>query len=99
MTPVTWTYPPEFLRTLEAVGIRPTARAAPALVRDAFNDMYRMELRRLRDRRRAGEVMADYLQRVVALRKKYWMLTLPLGAWEEICSMPQAGEGTVMDHE
>jgi hypothetical protein len=61
------------------------------VVRDALNDLYRFELRRMRDRLRAGEMeKPEYLDRVVALRKKYWPLTLPLWAWERIC----AGEGS-----
>jgi hypothetical protein len=40
----------------------------------------------MRDRLRAGGIeKADYLDRVVALRRKYWPLTLPLAAWERIC--------------
>jgi hypothetical protein len=40
----------------------------------------------MRDELRAGAIeKAAYLDRVVALRKKYWPLTLPLDAWERIC--------------
>jgi hypothetical protein len=55
-------------------------------VRAALNDLYRYELRRMRDRLRAGEIVRlEYLDRVIALRKKYWPLTLQLPAWEKIC--------------
>ena len=81
-----WTYPDELGEALITLGLRPSAMTPPAIVRDALNDLYRFELRRMRDRLRAGEIAkADYLDRVVALRKKYWPLTLPLQAWEKIC--------------
>jgi hypothetical protein len=55
------------------------------LVRAAVDDLYKYELRRLRDRHRAGEVArASFAGEVVSLRKKYWILTLPAGAWERI---------------
>jgi hypothetical protein len=69
------------------MGLAPTADTPPALVRDAVNDLYRFELRRLRDRLRAGAIVrADYPDKVIALRRRYWVLTLPLPAWERICT-------------
>lgn len=81
-----WTYPDELRAALGNLGLAPTPATPPATVRDALNDLYRYELRRLRDRLRAGVVVkADYLDLVVALRKKYWPLTMPLDAWEKLC--------------
>jgi hypothetical protein len=34
---------------------------------------------------------AEYLDRVVSLRRKYWPLTLPLPAWERICVTNSGG--------
>ena len=86
MTVRRWSYPPEFRAPLLAMGLDPRVDTPPALVRDAVNDLYRFELRRLRDRLRAGqEAKASYLDRVVALRKKYWLLTFQPDAWETIC--------------
>jgi hypothetical protein len=86
MTDGPWAYPDEFRQTLGDLGLAPTPATPPAIVRDALNDLYRYELRRMRDRLIAGDFeKAEYLERVVALRKKYWPLTLPLGAWEKIC--------------
>jgi hypothetical protein len=86
MSPDRWTYPDELGEALLALGIRPLESTPPAVVRDALNDLYRFELRRMRDRLRAGQIeKPDYLDRVVAVRKKYWPLTLPLAAWERIC--------------
>jgi hypothetical protein len=82
----TWTYPPEFLEALLGFGLAPTPDTRPVFVRDAVNDLYRYELRRVRDRHRAGDIAkVDYLDVVVALRRKYWLLTLPAAAWERIC--------------
>jgi N-carbamoylputrescine amidase len=55
-------------------------------VREFVNDLYRYELRRLRDSYRGSALdKAEYHARVVALRKHYWVLTLPPKAWGEIC--------------
>lgn len=81
-----WTYPSEFLDALATLGLAPTAATPPAIVRDALNDLYRYELRRMRDQLRLGRIpKAAYLDLVVALRKKYWPLTFSLEAWERIC--------------
>jgi hypothetical protein len=81
-----WTYPPDFVEALLPFGLSPRATTPPALVRDALNDLYRYELRRMRDRLRAGDIeKSAYLDLVVATRKRYWPLTLPLWAWEKIC--------------
>jgi len=82
-----WSYPPDLVEALLALGLCPAHSTAPAVVRDALNDLYRFELRRLRDRLRAGEVpKGDYIDRVMALRRKYWPLSLQLPAWERICA-------------
>ena len=84
---MSWTYPPELLAALAAMGFAPTDHTPPALTRGAVDELYKYELRRLRDHLRSGEVdRSDYLARVIALRKKYWVLTLPLPAWEKICA-------------
>jgi hypothetical protein len=89
MSPEGWTYPDELAEVLLTLGLRPHASTPPRVVRDALNDLYRFELRRMRDRLRAGGMeKAEYLDRVVSLRKKYWPLTLPLPAWERICMTP-----------
>jgi len=81
-----FSYPPDLLESLASLGLAPTPGTAPSTVRDALNDLYRYELRAMRDRLRAGEFEKSvYLQMVVALRKKYWPLTLPLPAWDRIC--------------
>jgi len=84
---MSWTYPPELLAGLAPLGIAPTDRTPPRLARDAVDELYKYELRRLRGQLRSGDVeRSNYLARVIALRKKYWVLTLPLPAWERICA-------------
>jgi hypothetical protein len=81
-----WTYPPEFIEALAGHGLSPRADTTPALLRGALNDLYRYEIRRLRSRLLVGEFeRPQYLDLVVHLRKKYWLLTLQLPAWEKIC--------------
>jgi hypothetical protein len=82
-----WVYPPELLAALASLGLAPNEQTPPAFARETVDELYKYELRRLRNRLRAGEVdRSDYLARVIALRKKYWVLTLPLPAWEKICA-------------
>lgn len=86
MTPGPWRYPDEFRAALALFGLAPVDETQPSLVRDQLNDLYRFELRRLRSRLLAGSVARpQYLELVIALRKRYWPLTLPLPAWEKIC--------------
>jgi hypothetical protein len=87
MTDERWSYPPELLEALAAFGLRPQPDTPPRFTRDALSDLYRYEIRRLRERLLAGEVRrADYRGHVIALRKKYWPLTLTPEAWEKVCS-------------
>jgi hypothetical protein len=91
MTERRWQYPRELGDALALFGLAPRPSTPPSVVRDQLNDLYRFELRRMRDRLRAGAIpKPDYLERVVALRKHYWPLTLPLLAWERICAGPES---------
>jgi len=86
MTGSVWNYPDELLLALGAFGLAPGRETPPSVVRDALNDLYRYELRRMRDALLAGRIAKpDYLDHVIALRKKYWPLTLPLAGWERLC--------------
>ena len=70
-------YRSDVLGKLEAHGIRPRSTTSPELVREFVNDLYRYEIRRLRDRLRRGEFPKDtYFDRVVSLRNKYSVLAL-----------------------
>jgi hypothetical protein len=40
---------------------------------------------------------ADYVDHVIGLRKKYWLLTLTDSAWEKICSSGGGQHATGVD--
>jgi hypothetical protein len=84
-----WTYPPEFLETLARLGLAPRADTPPTVVRRAVDELYKHELKQLRDRYLRGETArSDLAGQVIGLRKKYWLLTLSDQAWERICRAP-----------
>ena len=73
---------PEVLEALAAHGLRPRADTPVALLREQINDLYRFEIRRLRDRCRAGEFTTRELPaRVIELRKRYMLLSIPIERW------------------
>ncbi len=75
-------YRPAVVEALAAHGVRPTPETTPALVHEFVNDLYRFELRRLRDRQVRGEIpRAEYARHVVALRKQYLLVSVPLRHW------------------
>ena len=81
-----WSYPAELADALLAFGIAPGPETPPRMTRDLLSDLYRFEIRRLRDRLLAGDFpKADYSARVIGLRKKYWPLSLTPEQWEKIC--------------
>ena len=85
---MTWSYPPELADALLRLGLAPQPHTPPRLVRAALNDLYRYEIRRLRDVFRAGgSVKPNYIDRVIDLRKKYWPLSMQVDVWEEICQL------------
>jgi hypothetical protein len=70
-------YRRDVLARLETHGIRPRPTTPPDLVRAFVNDLYRYEIRALRDRLLRGEFpKASYYDRVVTLRNKYSVLAL-----------------------
>lgn len=72
------------LDALAALGLAPRDDTPPELLREQLNDLYRFELRRLRDRHRAGRISKpDYIPHVLELRKKYWMLSVRLDKWKD----------------
>jgi hypothetical protein len=75
-------YDPELLEALSALGIVPQPHTTPEQAKDAAMDLYRYELRRLRDRLLKREIpKAGYSDRVIELRRRYWMLSVPLHQW------------------
>jgi len=77
-------YRPEVLEALLNHGVRPTSSTPPALVHEFVSDLYRFELRRLRDQLVRREIpKAGYYDRVVALRRKYPLVSLKPELWAE----------------
>ena len=75
-------YRPHVLQALAAHGLRPGAETPPALLRQQIHDVYLFEIRKLRDRCRAGEFPRRELAgHVVELRKRYLLLSLPEDEW------------------
>jgi hypothetical protein len=74
---VTYRYRADVLEQLCDHGIHPTAMTKPELVHEFISDLYRFELRRLRDRLLRKEIpKAGYYDRVVDLRRKYPLVSL-----------------------
>jgi hypothetical protein len=77
-------YRPEVVEELERHGLRPRPETTPARLREQINDLYRIEIRKLRDRCRAGEFSTRELpDRVRELRKRYVLLSIPVHLWTE----------------
>jgi hypothetical protein len=73
---------PEILDALAGHGLRPRPDTPLALLREQISDLYRIEIRKLRDRCRAGEFPAGELaSHVVELRKRYLLLSIPVERW------------------
>jgi hypothetical protein len=76
------TYRTAVLEELLRHGVRPTNRTSPRLVKAYLNDLYRFEIRRLRDRLLRGEFpRSSYASHVVDLRKRYPLLSLDVASW------------------
>ena len=79
-----FTYRPDVLRQLERHGVRPAPDTPPELVRAYVRELYKYEIRRLRERLLAGRVeRRNYSAEVVELRKRYWVLSVPTALWAE----------------
>jgi hypothetical protein len=75
-------YAPAILSALATHGLAPRPDTPPRFLRDAVNDLYRYEIRRLRDRCRRGEFpSSDLAAQVVQLRRRYLLLSTPLERW------------------
>ena len=60
----------------------PLPETRPEVVHEFVNDLYRFELRRLRERLVRGDIpKASYASHVVRLRKKYILVSVPLRLW------------------
>ena len=79
---MTYDYRAQVLVELQTHGIRPKLTTPPTLVHEFVSDLYRYELRRLRDRQIRGEIpKRDYSRHVVELRRKYLLMSVPVRLW------------------
>ena len=77
-----YTYRPRVLDELARHGLRPLPDSDPQQLRDAVRDLYKYEIKRLRAELLAGRFPKnDYAARVVALRERYPILSLPTELW------------------
>ena len=75
-------YREDVLDQLAAHGVKPTPVTSPDLVHDFLNDLYRYELRRLRDQLLRREIMKmNYRDRVIEVRRRYSLLSLKAWQW------------------
>jgi hypothetical protein len=81
---VEYRYKADVLEQLARHGVKPRPTTSPELLRDFVNDLYRFELRRLRDRLIRREIAKpDYYAHVVEVRNRYRLLSLKLWQWME----------------
>ncbi len=74
---MTYRYRPDVLRALLVHGVRPTPHTDPERVRAYVRDLYKYEIRRLRERYLRQEFgKAEYHRLVDALRRRYPVLAL-----------------------
>ena len=84
MTDLHYRYRPDVLEQLWRHGVQPRVTTPPELVHEFVSDLYRFELRRLRDRLVGGQIpKAGYYDRVVALRLRYPLVSLKPRQWLE----------------
>ena len=77
-------FKPEVLEELARHGLHPTGATTAEKLREQINDLYRYEIRKLRDRCRAGEFSTRELPaRVIELRKRYMLLSIPVAQWTD----------------
>lgn len=77
-------YKPEILALLARHGVVPKSTTPPATARAVVNDIYRYELRRLRDRYLVGEFSKQaYYDQVVQIRNRYPVMAVLTRNWTE----------------
>jgi len=75
-------YRDDVLAELWKYGVRPTEYTPPELVRGFINELYKFELRKLRDRYVRGEFpKREYHRLVIQIRDKYPVLALRPRQW------------------
>ena len=77
-----YSYHQQILEELARHGLTPLPSTPPGRLRDAVRDLYKYEIKRLRRDLLAGGIPKhDYANQVIALRKKYPLLSIPTELW------------------
>ena len=75
-------YRAEILQALRGHGVLPTASTRPELVHEFVSDLYRFEIRRLREQLLAEKFQRnEYAARVIALRMRYPVISQRADEW------------------
>jgi len=75
-------YRDDVLAELWKYGVRPTEHTRPELARGFINELYKYELRKLRDRYVRGEFpKREYHRLVIEIRERYPVLALTPRQW------------------
>jgi hypothetical protein len=75
-------YDARVLDALAGHGLMPRPHTPPGVLRDAVRDLYKYEIRRLRESLLAGRIAKrDYANHVIALRERYPILSVPVELW------------------
>ena len=75
---------PAVLQALREKGVEVAPGDTPETLKERLNDLYLVEVRRLRDRQRAGEIpLRDYGAHAETLKQSFALLGLPLPQWEK----------------
>jgi hypothetical protein len=78
----TYVYHPEILEQLARHGLQPRPSTSPAHLRDAVRELYKHEIKRLRSELLAGRFQkSEYAGHIIELRKRYWVLSVPVHLW------------------
>jgi hypothetical protein len=74
----------QVLAALRAKGVEPRADDTTASLKERLNDAYLVEVRRLRERQRQGEIpLREYAAHAEALKQSFALLGVPPELWEE----------------
>ena len=81
---MTFNYRRDVLDWLSRHGVQPRDRTPPELVHEFVSDLYRHEIRRLRERLLRHEFpKATYAARVIELRRRYPIISMRPAEWLE----------------
>lgn len=82
---LTYIYRAEVLEELARHGLHPLPSTSPGQLRDAVRDLYKHEIKRLRGELLAGRFQkSEYAGKVVALRQRYPLLSIPTELWTSL---------------